>query len=89
MYASRYNDIQTVVNIAARFDLIRAIEGRLGKDFQEKIEQYGYIDIKDKRGAPVLPVIRFIRVCQLHLITDYFKRYCPINRALCPHCREN
>ncbi|KAL8522224.1 hypothetical protein ACS0TY_012389 [Phlomoides rotata] len=50
MYASKYKDIRTVVNIAGRFDLNRGMEGRLGKDFQEKIQQYGYIDVKNRRG---------------------------------------
>ncbi|KAL2511616.1 alpha/beta-Hydrolases superfamily protein [Abeliophyllum distichum] len=50
LYASRYNDIQTVVNIAGRCDLKRGIEGRLGEDFQEKIEQNGFIDVKNRRG---------------------------------------
>ncbi|KAG8375673.1 hypothetical protein BUALT_Bualt10G0124900 [Buddleja alternifolia] len=50
LYASRYNDVQTIVNIAGRFNLRRGIEGRLGTDFQEKIEQYGFIDVKNKKG---------------------------------------
>lgn len=75
MYASRYNDIQTIVNIAGRFDLKRAIEGRLGKDFREKIEQSGYIDVKNKRGASVIHLICMSESpCLLHLITNYVKR---------------
>ncbi|EYU20351.1 hypothetical protein MIMGU_mgv1a011673mg [Erythranthe guttata] len=50
MYASRYNDVRTIVNIAGRFDLKRGIEGRLGKNFQEKIEQFGFIDVENRRG---------------------------------------
>ncbi|KAL2237097.1 mycophenolic acid acyl-glucuronide esterase, mitochondrial [Sesamum indicum] len=50
MYASRYKDIHTIVNIAGRFNLRRGIEGRLGKDFQEKIERCGFIDVKNRRG---------------------------------------
>ncbi|KAL2545020.1 alpha/beta-hydrolase superfamily protein [Forsythia ovata] len=50
IYASRYNDIQTVVNIAGRYDLKRGIEGRLGEDFREKIKQNGFIDVKNRRG---------------------------------------
>ncbi|KAK6119560.1 hypothetical protein DH2020_046689 [Rehmannia glutinosa] len=50
LYASRYNDIHTIVNIAGRFNLKRGIEGRLGKDFLEKIEQYGFIDVKNRKG---------------------------------------
>ncbi|KAK4412621.1 hypothetical protein Salat_2909200 [Sesamum alatum] len=50
MYASSYKDIHTIVNIAGRFNLRRGIEGRLGEDFQEKIERYGFIDVKNRRG---------------------------------------
>ncbi|KAL6534015.1 hypothetical protein OROHE_013848 [Orobanche hederae] len=50
LYASRYHDIHKIVNIAGRFNLSRGIEGRLGKDFLEEIEQYGYIDVKNRKG---------------------------------------
>ncbi|XP_051136869.1 uncharacterized protein LOC127255400 isoform X2 [Andrographis paniculata] len=50
LYASRYGDVQTVVNMSGRFDLRRGIAGRLGKDFQERIEQRGYIDVKNRKG---------------------------------------
>ncbi|XP_073129528.1 putative uncharacterized protein YDL057W isoform X2 [Henckelia pumila] len=50
LYASRYNDVETVVNIAGRFDLRRGIEGRLGKDFQEKIALDGFIDVFNRKG---------------------------------------
>lgn len=50
MYASKYDDVQPIVNIAGRFNLRRGIEGRLGKDFEEKMEQYGFIDVKNRRG---------------------------------------
>lgn len=50
LYAAKYNNISTVVNISGRFDLERGIEGRLGKDFFQRIKQEGYIDVKNKRG---------------------------------------
>jgi len=49
-YASKYKDIHIVVNISGRFNLVRGIEGRLGKRFMQKIKQDGYIDVKNKRG---------------------------------------
>ncbi|XP_048332167.2 uncharacterized protein LOC107420128 isoform X1 [Ziziphus jujuba] len=49
LYAAKYNNISAVVNISGRFDLIRGIEGRLGKDFLQRIKQDGYIDVKNKR----------------------------------------
>ncbi|KAL6556679.1 hypothetical protein OROGR_005967 [Orobanche gracilis] len=50
LYASRYHDIHKIVNIAGRFNLSRGIEGRLGKDFLEEIEKYGFIDVKNRKG---------------------------------------
>ncbi|KAJ9183587.1 hypothetical protein P3X46_007419 [Hevea brasiliensis] len=50
LYASKYNDVHTVVNISGRFNLKKGIEGRLGKDFLQRIKQNGFIDIKNKKG---------------------------------------
>lgn len=50
LYSSRYNDVNTVVNISGRFDLERGIEGRLGKDYLQRIKQNGFIDVKNRRG---------------------------------------
>lgn len=50
LYAAKHNDINTVVNISGRFDLERGIEGRLGKDFLQRMKQDGFIDVKNKRG---------------------------------------
>lgn len=50
LYASKYPDISTVINISGRFALDRGIKGRLGKDFKHRIHEYGFIDVKDKSG---------------------------------------
>ncbi|XP_047307315.1 uncharacterized protein LOC124910683 [Impatiens glandulifera] len=50
LYASMYNDIYNVINISGRFDLKRGIEGRLGKNFLQKIKQDGFIDVTNRRG---------------------------------------
>ncbi|XP_038696707.1 uncharacterized protein LOC119993590 isoform X2 [Tripterygium wilfordii] len=50
LYASKYNDVRTVVNISGRFNLERGIEGRLGKDFLERIKRDGFIDVKNRKG---------------------------------------
>ncbi|KAG7024347.1 hypothetical protein SDJN02_13161, partial [Cucurbita argyrosperma subsp. argyrosperma] len=50
LYASKYRDIHTVVNVSGRFNLERGIEGRLGKDFLQRIKQKGFIDVKNRRG---------------------------------------
>lgn len=46
LYASKYHDIKTVVNISGRYDLKTGIEERLGKDFMERIRKDGFIDVK-------------------------------------------
>ncbi|KAK8483892.1 hypothetical protein V6N13_144809 [Hibiscus sabdariffa] len=50
VYASKYDDINTVVNVSGRYDLKKGIEERFGKDFMERIED-GYVDIKNKEGS--------------------------------------
>ncbi|XP_020529523.1 uncharacterized protein LOC18444730 isoform X2 [Amborella trichopoda] len=50
LYASKYHDVDTVVNVSGRFDLRQGIEGRLGKGFMEKIKNSGFIDVKDRNG---------------------------------------
>lgn len=50
LYASKYNDIGTFVNVSGRYDLKGGIEDRLGKDYMEKIMQDGFIDVKNKTG---------------------------------------
>lgn len=45
LYASKYHDIRTVVNVSGRYDLGRGIEERLGKDFLERVKKDGFIDV--------------------------------------------
>ncbi|XVF35033.1 hypothetical protein REPUB_Repub18cG0110300 [Reevesia pubescens] len=51
LYASKYRDIHTVVNISGRYDLKRGIAERLGEDFMEIIKKDGYIDVKNRTGG--------------------------------------
>ncbi|KAK6927272.1 Serine aminopeptidase, S33 [Dillenia turbinata] len=50
LYASKYNDVHTVINISGRFDLGKGIESRLGKDFLGRIKANGFIDVKNRKG---------------------------------------
>ncbi|KAJ6814796.1 uncharacterized protein M6B38_138300 [Iris pallida] len=50
LYASKYRDVQTVINVSGRFYLEGGVESRLGKDFMERIKKDGFIDVKDKTG---------------------------------------
>jgi len=42
LYASKYHDIHTVVNVSGRYDLTKGIEERLGKDFMQRIKEDGF-----------------------------------------------
>ena len=57
LYASKYKDVPIVVNMSARFNLARGMEGRLGKDFIRGIKQDGFIDVRNKRGEPLDVII--------------------------------
>ncbi|KAK1354907.1 putative feruloyl esterase [Heracleum sosnowskyi] len=48
VYASKYHDINRVVNVSGRYNLERGIEDRLGKDFLQVIQKDGFIDVKTK-----------------------------------------
>jgi hypothetical protein len=50
LYASKYHDFKTVVNLAGRYDLKRGLEGHLGKDFMERIRKEGFIEVKTAAG---------------------------------------
>lgn len=50
LYASKYNDVRTVVNISGRFFLDRGIEGRLGQDYLQRIKKNGFIDVTNRKG---------------------------------------
>ena len=50
LYASKYHDIQMVLNVSGRHNLKRGIDERLGKDFFERIKKDGFIDVKNKTG---------------------------------------
>ncbi|KAL6610564.1 hypothetical protein ACP70R_040533 [Stipagrostis hirtigluma subsp. patula] len=50
LYASMYHDVPMVVNISGRFALERGIDGRLGKNFMQRIEKDGYIDVRNRKG---------------------------------------
>ena len=58
LYASKYHDIKTVVNLSGRYDLKVGVEERLGKDFMERIKNDGFIDVKNRSGN-----LSFNRAC--------------------------
>lgn len=50
LYASKYHEIKTVVNLSGRYDLKAGIEERLGKDYLERIRKDGFFDVKRSSG---------------------------------------
>lgn len=50
LYASKFHDIHTVVNVSGRYNLERGIEDRLGIDFLQRIRKDGFIDVKTRTG---------------------------------------
>ena len=50
LYASRYCDIRTVVNVSGRYDLKGGIVERFGEDIMQRLKERGYVEIKDKNG---------------------------------------
>ncbi|KAF1887485.1 hypothetical protein Lal_00040539 [Lupinus albus] len=51
LYASKYRDVKTVVNLSGRYDLKAGVEERLGKDYMERIRNEGFIDVMKKSGG--------------------------------------
>nr|ACJ85264.1 unknown [Medicago truncatula] len=50
LYASKYHELKTVVNLSGRYDLKAGIEERLGKDYLERIRKDGFFDVKRSSG---------------------------------------
>lgn len=51
LYASKYHDIHAVVSISSLYDNVAAVEKWVGKDFRERIENDGYIEMVQKNGS--------------------------------------
>lgn len=57
LYASKYKEVQTVVNASGRLDLKDGLKKHLGEDFLEKIE-VGFLDVKDNSGKIMFRVTK-------------------------------
>ncbi|KAG8375672.1 hypothetical protein BUALT_Bualt10G0124800 [Buddleja alternifolia] len=81
-YASRYNDnVQIFVNISGCFNLNRLTEDILGKDFHEKLQQYGFIDVETRRGKTEY---RVTKESLMDLLREDIRAAC---QAIPPNCR--
>ncbi|MCO5595604.1 hypothetical protein L7F22_049651 [Adiantum nelumboides] len=50
LYASKYKDVGTLVNISGRLNLQDGIRNRLGENYLRAIDDSGFLDVKDKNG---------------------------------------
>ena len=73
LYASRYCDIRTVVNVSGRYDLKGGIVERLGEDFMQRLKEKGYIDVKERRG--ILLAFSTVYVECSKTRRNFFSRY--------------
>ncbi|XP_028777303.1 uncharacterized protein LOC114733993 isoform X1 [Neltuma alba] len=69
LYASKYKDVDIIVNISGRFNLVKGIEGRLGKNFMQRIKRDGFIDVKNARGKLIYRVTEESLMDRLSTIT--------------------
>ncbi|CAM6126584.1 unnamed protein product [Calypogeia fissa] len=53
LYASKYGDVGTVINVSGRFDLAIGTEARFGKKGMELLHQQGFLDVKNKLSGEV------------------------------------
>nr|CAB3473359.1 unnamed protein product [Digitaria exilis] len=58
LYASIYGDVPMVVNLSGRFYLEKGVEERLGKEFMDRINKEGYIDVLNKSGKVLYRVTK-------------------------------
>lgn len=58
LYASIYGDVPMVVNLSGRFYVEKGIEERLGKEFMDRINKEGYIEVRNKTGKEACVTLR-------------------------------
>jgi len=72
LYASKYHDIKTVVNLSGRYDLKAGIEERLGKDYLERLRKDGFIDVM-RSGNLSFNHTKFTSL--LHVVIDSLNKF--------------
>ncbi|KAH7513137.1 hypothetical protein FEM48_Zijuj12G0164600 [Ziziphus jujuba var. spinosa] len=51
VYASKYHDIHSVINVSGRYDLKRGFGDTWGEDYMQRIKEEGFIDVKNENGS--------------------------------------
>ena len=72
LYASKYHDIKTVVNISSRYDLKTGVKERLGEDFMERIKKDGFIDVQKSGNKPSVHFSPPFTSTGYHLLISFF-----------------
>lgn len=68
LYASIYGDVPMVVNLSGRFYLEKGIQERLGKEFMDRINKEGYIDVLNKSGKETCLTFLYARLLAKQII---------------------
>ncbi|KAK7347819.1 hypothetical protein VNO80_22358 [Phaseolus coccineus] len=53
LYASKYHDTKTIVNLSGSHDLKVGLENRFGKDFMERLTKEGFIELKAESAGGI------------------------------------
>ena len=51
LYASRYSDVATIVNLCGQFDLQCDVKERLGEVGLQAMQEKGYVEVKNRTGT--------------------------------------
>jgi len=68
LYASKYDDVKTIVNLSGSHDLKVGLVTRFGKEFVERIMKEGFIELEAGPGnwplnQPFLPMLILMQRC--------------------------
>ncbi|PWA56212.1 alpha/beta-Hydrolases superfamily protein [Artemisia annua] len=50
LYASKYHDVHSVINVSGHYKTKGGMEERLGKGYLQKVKEDGFIDVRARRG---------------------------------------
>ncbi|KAG8367230.1 hypothetical protein BUALT_Bualt16G0051000 [Buddleja alternifolia] len=67
LYASKYHDVDAVINVSGPYHLDRGIEVRLGANFMDRIEINGFIDFTNK--GEIIYFLSKINKGKVHRVT--------------------
>jgi len=68
LYASKYHDVKTIVNLSGTHDLKVGLVSRYGKEILERIRKEGFVELKEAPGnlslnQPFISVLILMQRC--------------------------